>query len=763
MPGGPNPTRAGLANKLSRSPTSIFSATVGEDHQRSDHIEHSPRLSNRISHESMAETCPKNLSSGRQRNSNETGNNKPFTKRGHSPHPANHYRLLQPSFPSAKERGFLSPGNRSQSSKQIYCERTFPNGKSYVSKTHIKPKRLHGQTRPKRCLFDCGCPSRVAAVPTLYMAGPDIPISSPPLWPKHGPSNIHKTVKASSSLLSHSKYQTPPLLRQHSNHRVLCQNPTGTYSPSHRTTSKPRFHNQFREVGADSFNNSRVPRFPDQLKNNEILPTTGEDNESADFMQIPAPGEPNLLTPSFSTARFSRILPSSSLVCPTPLQKPSKLPNTTGSVQQGVVPRYGHPRCPGSGGTKMVDMEHQTGEWQSHLPTIGRNGCDFRRLQIGVGCYMRQSVHQRALVDSGECPPHQYTGAKGNVSGSANVSEAPVELISETSLRQYNGDSLYKQPGRDSFPYSHGSNMRSVELVPSTKHFDHGRTPSRDLEHSSRPGVTNIYRHERLEITTSIDTTIPEGKRHRSVCYKADQPVTTLCELAPRPSCSGHGRIFNKLEPSKRIRFPTIQPHTQDTDKGNERQCKSVTSSPGVANSALVATVATTHRPTSSAPTFKSVSSTGPIESQGNPSNVPETPISRMDYFQQLCSTAGLPKTATRLLASATRRSTNKTYDCAWTKWHSWCDRRKINPISATIKDILTFLSDQFDCNLQYRTVNVLRSAISSIHPWIEGKPVGQHPLVTRLMRGIANERPPKPRYSTTWDVSKVTTYLVAG
>ena len=244
-------------------------------------------------------------------------------------------------------------------------------------------------------------------------------------------------------------------------------------------------------------------------------------------------------------------------------------------------------------------MEHQTGEWQSHLPTIGRNGCDFRRLQIGVGCYMRQSVHQRALVDSGKCPPHQYIGAKGNVSGSANVSEAPVELISETSLRQHNGDRLYKQPGWDSFPYSHGSNTRSVELVHSTKHFDHGRTPSRDLEHSSRPGVTNIYRHERLEITTSIDTNIPEGKRHRSVCYKTDQPVTTLCELAPRPSCSDHGRIFNKLEPSKRIRFPTIQPHTQDTDKGNKRQCKSVTSSSGVANSALVATVATTHRPTS--------------------------------------------------------------------------------------------------------------------------------------------------------------------
>ena len=86
----------------------------------------------------------------------------------------------------------------------------------------------------------------------------------------------------------------------------------------------------------------------------------------------------------------------------------------------------------------------------------------------------------------------------------------------------------------------------------------------------------------------------------------------------------------------------------------------------------------------------------------------------------------------------------------------------KLIQFQPTVKDILTFLSDQFDSNLQYRTVNVLRSAISSVHPWIEGKPVGQHPLVTRLMKGIANERPPKPRYTTTWDVTKVTTYLSA-
>ena len=53
-------------------------------------------------------------------------------------------------------------------------------------------------------------------------------------------------------------------------------------------------------------------------------------------------------------------------------------------------------------------------------------------------------------------------------------------------------------------------------------------------------------------------------------------------------------------------------------------------------------------------------------------------------------------------------------------------------------------------------------SLISSVHEKIDGYTVGQHPLVSKLMKGIFHERPPQPRYTETWDVSKVTTYLVS-
>jgi hypothetical protein len=187
--------------------------------------------------------------------------------------------------------------------------------------------------------------------------------------------------------------------------------------------------------------------------------------------------------------------------------------------------------------------------------------------------------------------------------------------------------------------------------------------------------------------------------------------------LAPRPTCCGHGRVFHRLELTERIRVPTIQPHPKNINESDKRQREPSTSSrPSVANSTLVAITTTTHsQAASTSPRFSRS-----IELQSNPSHAPEAPTSRLDYFQQLCTTAGLSNTATHLLSSATRQSTNKAYDCAWTKRNSWCNRRKVNPISANVKDILTFLSDQFDSNLQYRTVNVLRSAISSIHPWTD-------------------------------------------
>ncbi|CAB4029869.1 Hypothetical predicted protein, partial [Paramuricea clavata] len=103
---------------------------------------------------------------------------------------------------------------------------------------------------------------------------------------------------------------------------------------------------------------------------------------------------------------------------------------------------------------------------------------------------------------------------------------------------------------------------------------------------------------------------------------------------------------------------------------------------------------------------------------------------------------------------------TSSAYASAWSKWVSWCDQRKINPLSTSIESILEFLTGQYKEGKAYRSINVYRSALSAVLALIDSWKVGSHPLVSQLLRGIFNLRPPQPKYSHTWKVSQLLGYI---
>ena len=74
--------------------------------------------------------------------------------------------------------------------------------------------------------------------------------------------------------------------------------------------------------------------------------------------------------------------------------------------------------------------------------------------------------------------------------------------------------------------------------------------------------------------------------------------------------------------------------------------------------------------------------------------------------------------------------------------------------------DGLDYLADLFMQGRPYRSINLHRSAISAYHvPMIVGNavvPVGKHPMVSTLMSGIHNLRPPVAKYAFTWDIEVV-------
>ena len=121
------------------------------------------------------------------------------------------------------------------------------------------------------------------------------------------------------------------------------------------------------------------------------------------------------------------------------------------------------------------------------------------------------------------------------------------------------------------------------------------------------------------------------------------------------------------------------------------------------------------------------------------------TPASRVEYLRDRYRECMLSIEASELLFASWREKSSKSYDSLFRKWLSWCGERNSDPVSGPIREVVNFLANLFKKGYQYRSLSAYRS---SVHDKIDGYKVGQHPLVTRLLKGAHHQRPPQPRYS---------------
>jgi len=100
------------------------------------------------------------------------------------------------------------------------------------------------------------------------------------------------------------------------------------------------------------------------------------------------------------------------------------------------------------------------------------------------------------------------------------------------------------------------------------------------------------------------------------------------------------------------------------------------------------------------------------------------------------------------------RSGTTTQYQTYYKKWESFCCRRKINPLQATLQDGINFLGDLFATGVGYSCINTARSALSSIIVLPGSVYFGSHLLVTRFVKGVFESRPSLPQYKEIWDVN---------
>lgn len=96
--------------------------------------------------------------------------------------------------------------------------------------------------------------------------------------------------------------------------------------------------------------------------------------------------------------------------------------------------------------------------------------------------------------------------------------------------------------------------------------------------------------------------------------------------------------------------------------------------------------------------------------------------------------------------------STMKQYTVAIKQWLVFCDKFQINPYQADENQAVRWLTDRFQAEASYGTINTCRAVLGLLL----GEKVSQGATITRFLRGVFWLRPTKPRYEDTWDVTPV-------
>ena len=105
-------------------------------------------------------------------------------------------------------------------------------------------------------------------------------------------------------------------------------------------------------------------------------------------------------------------------------------------------------------------------------------------------------------------------------------------------------------------------------------------------------------------------------------------------------------------------------------------------------------------------------------------------------------------------------KSTGKRYTTYLSRWVTYCKNKQLDVTHATVNGGLDFLTLLYKQGVSYSTINTARSALSSVITPADKTTFGEHPLVSRFLKGTFELRPSLPRYSTIWDVGIVLTYL---
>ena len=751
--------------KFARSPgrkVKIIRSTLEKVDKRQNDLEHN----NRMEYPIHAKTFSKNTSKlhfkqkpSRSDNTRgfkyagERGNNKSCTP----PRSSNQQHI------SKRKKGGrdIPTYHKSKTCQPVHPIPKIQNGNPEKCKNPSNEGRLLSKIRFKGCLFQRSTERKLKKIHPIRVARKPIRVHMPNVRLRSSPKSIYKNNENPHISVEKTKFKDDNLHGRHVNNgKHIIRN---THSQRHHNLPLTVFGicDKFQKIDSNTVSVSRILGSNSRQFINDTQDSTGKDNGAQEDMYRDIDFQKHIVKEaSKSYRKTSGHSPSFHVGTTTNTTPPTSVNHRN---QEGKFIR--DQDCDNEGsqnGIRMVDKKNRFTKWEPDLSEPSRNvyvnGCtkgDNRRM----GGRMSGSIYRGTLDHGGENVTHQRTGAFSSRIGVENFHKTEECIFNPPQYGQYNSSELPGKNGRDK-EYRDDKHIQE-NMVLSNIQNDHSYTGIYPVgaKYNSRLGIEKLGRLQRMEIEPQNFPKHLLNIRHsgsRSICVKNVSPAPKLHELETRPTELGNQCSSAKLEFPFSIRFPPFLSNRTIPTKNEQTQKSHDYNHPGLGVTTMVPSTPEHVYPKPDSPSIEPELINKP-DGRISPSPVKlNIETSSLVSVGKIETPERFSSTASSLISRARSKGTRVSYESSWRKFTGWCTTRQVSPFCCDLKYVLEFLGDLFDEKLEYRTINNYRSALSAYHHPVDGMKVGQHPLVTSLMKGVSNERPPLPRYLYIWDVELV-------
>ena len=669
---------------------------------------------------------------------------------------SNRGRFLQYTlFGSEKNRG-SSACYKSQTSKPVFEETSFQDGHIVEGLESSSTRRLGVLSRSKRRLSAHSRMHSAQKISTILHRRPSVSIQNSMFWTDMCTSGVHKDLQCGGSILKNAKCTVSSLFRRLDGSKCITSSVTERSTDNAQSTDRSGFHDKYKEVKSHSHTGHGIHRSTIQVQFEPCV------SISRSFDQIER-GNYKDQNRSENSQRFSSFAGTDGIVyrfdteCQT-IHEANSVTSTL-FLETNLSSRNCSALYTSSNESfKMVvtGSKHKQGQIFSELEQLScsHNRCIQDRFWGTCG----EHDVSGNLVDERDQASHQHSGDGGNNSSNETLYAIPVKSECISQVRQCISVPVLEQTGRNQVCNTMLQDVGTLEISYTEQHSVESSTFSRSIEHSSRSVITN------QDQTIRMDSKRPSSSQNicsvgnsddRSVCLGSQSQTSNILFMAisPRSSSSRCSVCFMEQDDCICISSNLFDPEGVGAYETVQMSADS--------DSTTVATPALVHLPfadgnsssTETSGASRSIVTTENSDISSKPRTIQSDGLAALDRnFKD----SGFSERVRSLLMASWRKGTQSDYASKFKKFNCWCNQRQKDPYTATIVDCAEFLTYLYDSGLKYRTISGYRSMLSAIvHP-INNVPVGQHPHLIRLLKGVFVSRPPVSRLVPDWDLMKV-------